>query len=457
MLSSPYFVKNLRFDNGEDLPVLMDKREYSVGFPVKWPTKYITSMRRKNHSPQTIEKDCRCLMVLYTWALIRGIDLTKRFFYESFIDSNERSDLYNYSKKWHQSLLAELPENKIKNIEVIPFDENVSTNTHIRRLLVIREYLDWLAQQRLDRIHVNDADVYVMLDKIRYDIRHYFTNNMPEKETESYDNLPKGMPNDEERFLFSVIEPGSDQNPWVNKVVRERNYVMIMLFFELGIRRGELLCLKIQDITFSENINDYHNICFIAKRKDDPKDPRKIKPRQKTSSRETVMSQKLANLLREYITVSRQSLRQGFVRTLDHNFVFVSVEDGSPLSISSIGKIFSDLRSIPGMTQDLSSHTGRRTWNDRFSARADQLNAEAPNKFNNVNEKNARNALMGWAPNSEMGEKYSRRHITENALEYQDKLCDDFQSNIIDKAGMGNTIMELKAQTQPEDCDDIPF
>lgn len=75
--------------------------------------------------------------------------------------------------------------------------------------------------------------------------------------------------------LFEVIKPGSDLNPFSIDVQR-RNRLMILLLFYLGIRGGELLNIRIQDIDFSTNR------IRIFRRADELADSRTNQPHAKT-------------------------------------------------------------------------------------------------------------------------------------------------------------------------------
>ena len=48
--------------------------------------------------------------------------------------------------------------------------------------------------------------------------------------------------------LLGMIEPSSASNPWGKVSCRVRNYLILRLLYDLGIRRGELLALRLEDI-----------------------------------------------------------------------------------------------------------------------------------------------------------------------------------------------------------------
>ena len=82
------------------------------------------------------------------------------------------------------------------------------------------------------------------------------------------------------------------------------------------------------------------------------------------------------------------------------------------MSPRAIGKIFDSLQGVLGF--DLHPHMLRHTWNDRFSAAIDR-NTPPGGHTPEASEERIRNFLMGWSPNSNMADGYSRRHIERAA------------------------------------------
>jgi integrase len=95
-----------------------------------------------------------------------------------------------------------------------------------------------------------------------------------------------------------------------------------------------------------------------------------------------------------------------------HDFLFVSEDNGAPLSISSLTKIFLILRTkCPDLPRDLSAHVLRHTWNDRYSETMDKRQVAEES------EKKMRSYLMGWSETSGTAAIYTRRHIRKRAQE----------------------------------------
>lgn len=127
-----------------------------------------------------------------------------------------------------------------------------------------------------------------------------------------------------------------------------RNYIMWRLAWEFGLRIGEILALRKQDLNLLEN-PPYISIVRLDERGQSEVDPRSpYQPKIKTLSRELGFlraDSSLINLLEKYLTKERT---RDFVKNgknsktlfLEHDFVFI-VHDGcgKPLSCSAAQKI----------------------------------------------------------------------------------------------------------------------
>jgi integrase len=202
--------------------------------------------------------------------------------------------------------------------------------------------------------------------------------------------------------LIDVVQPGSPENPWKGDHAKERNALIVRWLLALGIRRGELLGVRVSDINFQTNE------VLIARRADDLDDPRTNEPNTKTRDRLLSLDEDLAVLTRRYVTGGRRRI-EGARR---HDYLFVANGSGAPLSLSGLNKIFAVLRTkCPSLPDDLSPHVFRHTWNDEFSALMDkrQVAEEA--------EKKMRSRMMGWSETSGTAAAYTRRHTEKKAKE----------------------------------------
>jgi integrase len=211
--------------------------------------------------------------------------------------------------------------------------------------------------------------------------------------------------------LREVIAPESPDNPWISDHAKKRNELAIRWIFELGLRRGELLNIKVDP-----DINFTREEVTIARRADDPEDPRRNQPRVKTRDRKLPLSRELCAMTNHYVIKVRSKLSGA----RKHAFLFVADKTGKPLSMSALNKSFVVLRKkCPGLPDTLSPHVGRHSWNDGFSKTMDEQ------RISEADEKKLRSYQMGWSETSGTAAIYTRRHTREKAQKVSLKMQAD--------------------------------
>jgi integrase len=213
----------------------------------------------------------------------------------------------------------------------------------------------------------------------------------------------KGFLQNEIDKILAVMVPTSPANPWKGKHTKGRNYLIAKWLVALGIRRGELLNIRIDDINFQTGR------VTIERRPDDKRDPRPNQPRVKTRGRELPLGSTLTALTHEYVRTLRAA--QGNARK--HGYLFVANGSGAPLSLPQVDAIFTVLRkSRPELPRNLMPHVlGRHSWNTRFSELADER------KLSTEVETKVRARAMGWSETSNTAAIYTRRHVEREADE----------------------------------------
>jgi integrase len=201
----------------------------------------------------------------------------------------------------------------------------------------------------------------------------------------------------------------SRENPWRGRHVRARNDLMVRWFMGLGIRRGELLGVRVSDVDFRANQ------VFIARHADDPDDPRPNEPKTKTQARLLPISDDLARRTRQYILEERRR----YASARRHDFLFVA-NGGAPLSLRELNKVFGRLSAQCPDLPKIFPHLFRHTYNYNFSKIADERHLD-PER-----EKKTRSHVMGWSETSGSAEDYTYREIEEEArvasLQLQQKM-----------------------------------
>jgi integrase len=202
---------------------------------------------------------------------------------------------------------------------------------------------------------------------------------------------------------LDAIRPGSDTNPFAERQ-RFRNFVLISTYWQTGLRKSEVLGLKTGQLSQEGE----PPALKLVRLPNDREETRARPPAVKTMPRTVPITPLLHVLLTDYINDDRRKV--GFVlrdagdkarlsRFKSHTFIFVSSQ-GSPLSLSSVQKIFETLRMrTPGLPVNLSPHALRRTWNDTFT--------ELGEERLGPRETQMREYLMGWVRGSRQSAHYA--------------------------------------------------
>lgn len=420
-MRSKLFISN----SGERLSILVDTK----GFPLLYPNLFITSMyRNDDQAASSCKKAAEHLVYFYTVCEGLSIDIERRCETETFLSQEEIQNISGYTGLTQKSALQKLiinnKENNVSSIKSVNSKrletarhtiriENeankVVWQTKYNRLTVFGRYLDWL-----QRYHFPYSDNKA---------KQYFFDERPAKNegltfSELHELLTFKSLNKLQRNIYlDRIRPEYPENPWNDEGVKCRNYAIAMLLYSCGLRLGELLNVKLEDL-ISKDGTPY---VLIKRNPSDIDETRAKQPSVKTNSRALALTPKLYKIIQEYIYEHR-ALLDGVAHC---PYLFVSHRKRNnkinPLSISAVEKIFREFSSI--MAFHLHPHCLRHTWNDRYSESADKRIA----KGETTEEKSEmdRCLLMGWAEGSTMSKVYSSRHNTQRAMEYSLKLQDE--------------------------------
>jgi len=410
-MDAKYAVTTVVFQTGERFPVLIER---GVGLPLFVPTVFVLSeVRARNLAAHTIEQVLRAVAIFQLYCDNFGIDVGTRLTDGQLLTLAEIDGLVRYCRqpmaKLHcnnpkvasWSTLPKLPRSLEQLREAMPRRSGVNEvdpSTASMRLCYIRRYLDWLSRSEILKLKASDSR-RAALDKVAGTTLDAITARLP-RGRGTNNTWREGMEPEVFDSMLAVIERDSSNNPWTGEHARERNALMVLWLASLGLRRGELLGVRVSDINFQSNE------VMIPRRADDPDDPRREQPNAKTSDRLLPLDENLAQRTHRYIV----GLRRGIKGARSHEFLFVANGSGAPLSLSALNKIFVALRSRCGeLPASLCPHVLRHTWNDRFSEQMDL--AQVPEE----QEKRLRRYLQGWSETSTSPEVYTRRHRREAA------------------------------------------
>jgi len=399
-MSMQLVTKHIIGESGERLKLLVDD---SNGVPLFYPNLYVTSqIRGAAKSIATIQSFITSMKVLYSWCEEDSVDIEHRWLKGEWLKVWEIDSLRDHCSLSLRG--SSIQSEKVVNINKVRgySSENVESPTKYIRMTFIADYLKWLAEilrsQKADK---------ACKDEVLAMYKSFKAHRPKKKGRSDTAREDKGL---EPALLIEILDitkPGHEKNPYKGYELQVRNASIIALLHYLGIRRGELLNLRVEDIDFVTNE------IRIIRRADSSNDQRVYQPLVKTEERTLPISEKLAERLSSYVT----SIRSTFPRARKHPYLFVTHKigpyQGKPLSNSGFGKLMATLQDVADSFSGVHAHAFRHSWNYSFSKTLDSSDSDSsPEK-----EEQMRSYLMGWKETSGTAAIYNRRHTKEKAKE----------------------------------------
>ncbi|WP_319470106.1 tyrosine-type recombinase/integrase [uncultured Pseudodesulfovibrio sp.] len=408
-----YQIRQIKFKSGERHAVLIHPNG-SVPF---YPSYYAMSVSRIGKSVNTVVSELTAIKHLYTWADTTGVDLHESIVSGKMLSLSQIDSLVHACQLSYKNLVADIESSSTSANKVLElrakFGDFVSSGTQSIRLNYIIKYLDWLIFELFKK---SDAKNFSEVTEKKKDFLQCIKARIPNMRPDSYSAIstPKGYDLTVHRRILDVIEPTHPDNPWRGDFVRHRNCLYVNMCLALGLRLGDTESLEVTHIVRTAN----PPYLQIHRKPDNPEDPRIREPNIKTLPRTLVIERAWFHLLCDYIDIHRRKLPA----TKRHPFLFVS-RSGQPISRDSARRIVTGLRQVDGIPDDITQHTLRHAWNERFSEICDERGV-SPEQ-----EAFARREYMGWSPSSGMPARYNRRRLKRKADEYSLEM----QSKIIRK------------------------
>lgn len=389
-------VRRFSGDGGERHAILVDE----AGMPLFYPSLWVTvTLRGGGRAVNTIHNALNAIKCLYSWQKTYALDVEQRFSRGMLLKANEVHALRDFL----QESLSQKKDGK-----VAPFSrkqKTVSPSSQYARMTVAAEYLEFLARRLCPSSEEAEKRITAMVALIKANRPNQTTKTMGGERDEKY------LDDSALDALEARLRPGSEGNPFSDYPVQFRNALMFAILRTTGIRRGELLNLKVDDIDFAANI------LKIVRRPDSPHDMRRYQPVAKTRERQFPIDAELANRIHEYVAQHRSKLSAA----KQHGYLFITHKEGryqgAPISNSAFSKFIEGLKGIVGA---IHAHKLRHHWNYSFSCLSAAKGLPA------AREEKLRSYLMGWEPTSGTAAIYNRRHIKKEAgesmLELQRKM-----------------------------------
>lgn len=400
-------VRRFQAESGERFAILVD----DAGMPLYYPALYVTAaLRGASLSINTITNALTAIKAMYAWQDYYRIDLELRFKRSELLVTHELHSLRDFMQK-------PLEDTRPQEGKVVPIkgrQKRVSKDNQYNRMSVIAAYLGFIAGRLHPVTQTSAKEIASMEAQIKACRPKRGGNTDPDRSAVSLD---EGLLD----ALEEIIRPGSEVNPVKGYGLQMRNALMYMILRVTGMRRGELLNLKVDDFDFAENS------VSIVRRADSAEDPRTYQPLAKTRERKFPLLPVLMDQIHEYISRHRNKVPGA----RKHGFLFVTHRPGKtlgwPISNSGFGKVMGTLSGVADEYTGLHAHALRHHWNYIFSE-ASKERGMTPGR-----EEKIRSYLMGWSETSGTAATYNRRHVKEEA----GKAVLDLQNKHLGKSSDG--------------------
>ena len=424
-----YKEKTIITPTGESLPLLINS---NTGIPDIRSTLYIlTQVRSQGKAAATIKYTLRNIsffkLLLQKYKMSED-SLVKRFEEGKVFKLFELEGIIEDCKFKLEDIASEIVSNnnpswekefslnsleKFRRINSNEIRKFVDRATAGNRLRAIRDYVIWLVDVHLSRLDTNSLSFITLKENVK-DFKERIEARIPSKSNKSLIDGKEGLSKEEFSHLLNLINRKSTDNPFRGEFLKSRNEVIFVWLIKFGLRKGELLNVKISDIDFrKKQLN-------IIRRADDVEDPRADKPNVKTRSRTLAIPDTIMEITENYILDQRSKIRGA----KKHEYLIVSSAEGKPLGLEAVAVMCRRLREkFPKLPDDFSAHTLRHTWNDSFSDLMDKKG------MSEEREQQIRNYQMGWSDNSSMSANYTKRHVKTKANEVINEMAEKLFNN----------------------------
>lgn len=382
-------VRRFQGESGERFSILVD----DTGMPIYYPTLFVTAeMRGASLSINTIDNALSALKAMHAWQDHYHLDLESRFKRGELLLAHEIHSLRDFMQKPLETMWSKGE----KVVAIKGRQKRVAKENQYNRMTIIARYVRFLAGRLHPVTPTSAQEIDALVAQIKAN-RPKIADKTEEDRSDSH--LDKAVLD----AVEEALRPGNEANPTADLGLQFRNGLMFTLLRLTGMRRGELLNLKIEDFDFAKNT------VKIVRRADSDGDPRTYQPLAKTRERTFPLIPELMERVHEYIAKYRNKVPGA----RKHGYLFVVHRSGKtlgwPISNSGFGKFIEAISSIVDEFSGLHAHALRHHWNYVFSQNCDK-DGVTPER-----EQKLRSYLMGWSETSNTSKIYNRRHIKEQA------------------------------------------
>lgn len=409
--------KAFQMASGESYSILLGED----GMPLPYHNLFVTQhYRNRSKASNTCYRVFEHLCFLEEICQFEKIDLLERCKTGDFLTKKELENIKKHSTLKVESFRKMVARHKSPNVVnfkrkkvetarakiVVNPEGDISAHSAYNRLTVFAQFIGWLEKELFPS---KDSTAEFELKKIR---GSKFGTSDEAIEWGEW----KSLKTVQEMRVLDVVRPNSSENPWVSESIRHRNQLIVNMFFAFGCRRGELLKIRVATDNHQSDIRkSQKDGCYevVIRSQTDYGDKRLRRPEGKTIGRLVPINSRLKDMYEEYLIYHRPNASGS--EYIEYLFVTHNHKTriNAALSLAQVNKIFREISEVVGFR--IHPHAARHTWNDKFSKFAKRRIVEG--KTTEAKSENDRRKLMGWKEGSKSGERYSKRHDDERAMD----------------------------------------
>ncbi|AJD69501.1 Site-specific recombinase XerD [Xanthomonas citri pv. citri] len=391
------------------------------GMPLFYPTLFATSqLRNAGAAVNTIRNKLADLLVLLRWEQANGRDLITEFRSGRFLSVADIVSLRDFAKLDMRELSSAGDGEKERGVVVDFLEARVSSSRalatiggqqHFNRISTFADYLEFTASVVTQ--HQNPSRTAQEIARMARTIRKHRPRGLAKQRADESDL--RSPPSELVERFMAIGAEGNPRNPFRHPEVQLRNAIIFGLLRHTGMRRGELLSLRLDQFDLGHEPH-----VWVRRNQDDKHDSRRYQPVAKTKERPLPLPEMLANQIDRYMLKVRPKI--GPARR--HPYLLVSHRKGStwgkPLSASALSsQIFSRMRAVDSAFEAIHPHAFRHHFNYELSVSIDKHNAKSrsgedaeASPISEAKELDVRAFLNGHRSKTS-GATYNRRHIRE--------------------------------------------
>lgn len=385
--------------------------------PLYYPNLFATfELSRK--ALETTKKYLEHLAVFESFLAFSSIDLISRLEQRpnsQYLTDNEISRFVS-DAGFHKDTLAK----KYARVRLHPSAYKTIGSVHARqRLETVRDYLSFLYQKLGD--HSTQCEA---ADDVKRRFDRKIKAASPGWKKTRVDEL-KGLTNRERNRLLEIMNPRSRENPFADEALKLRNYIILLLGIDMGLRRSEMLLIKTTDIFW------HSRQLAVVNLEDESIDSRTTAPQFKTNERILVMTDELYEAINEYESKHRcREVPNGSSQARKHPFLLVAhrKNEGMAMSIKGVDGILPRIKQVAPDLAQIHPHMLRHdAVYTMLESMRDEIEDLTPEDRTTVIQKTL-TWMFGWSPESNMPGLYGAKFWHEEADKAMIKRAEKFKA-----------------------------